>query len=80
MSIPVSEAALKDFLLANDDKYRELAFEHRKYDDRLTELTALPHPNDEEQMEEAILKKKKLFLKDQMEAIVSTYKASATSH
>lgn len=80
MSISVSDTALRDFLIANDDKYRELASEHRKYDDRLTELTALAHPNDEEQMEEAILKKKKLFLKDQMEAIASNYKASATSH
>lgn len=80
MSIPVSDAAFKDFLIANDDRYRELAIEHRKYDDRLSELTSLAHPNDEEQMEEAILKKKKLFLKDQMEEIASNYKASATSY
>jgi len=80
MSIQVSEAALKDFLIANDDRYRELATEHHKYDVRLSELISLPHPNDDEQMEEAILKKKKLLLKDQMEAIASNYKASATSH
>ncbi len=80
MSILASEAALKDYLINHDDKYRELADEHHKYDARLSELTSLPHPSEDEQIEEAILKKKKLFLKDQMEMIARSYKASATSH
>jgi uncharacterized protein YdcH (DUF465 family) len=80
MSILASEAALKDFLLANDEKYRELANEHRKYEARLSELSSLHYPNDEELIEETILKKKKLLLKDQMEAIASKYKTSMKSH
>lgn len=80
MSIPANEAALKDYLIANDDSFRALANEHHQYDARLSELVSIVHPSDEQQMEEAILKKKKLFLKDQMEGILSKYKASATSH
>jgi uncharacterized protein YdcH (DUF465 family) len=37
----------------------------------LDELEALPHLTDQEQLEEVRLKKLKLRLKDQMEAIVS---------
>lgn len=80
MSVPASETALKDYLMANDEHFRQLANEHRQYDARLKELLSLTHPNNEEQIEEAILKKKKLHLKDQMEDILGKYKASATSH
>lgn len=80
MSVPASEAALKDYLINHDERYRELADEHHKYEARLSELISLTHPSDDEQVEEAILKKKKLLLKDQMEMIAKSYKASATSH
>jgi len=80
MSILASDTGLKDYLFANNEKYRELATEHRKYDARLMELSSLAHPNEEERIEETILKKKKLFLKDQMEAIASQYKTSSASH
>ena len=42
---------------------------------RLDELEALPHLTDQEQLEEVRLKKLKLRLKDQMEAIMSQYRA-----
>jgi uncharacterized protein YdcH (DUF465 family) len=81
MSIPASsEAALRDYLINHDEHYRDLVNEHRKYEARLSELASLHYPNEEEQLEETILKKKKLLLKDQMQAIASKYKTSATSH
>lgn len=80
MSVPASETALKDYLIANHDQYRELANEHHKYDARLSELLSLTHPSEDEKNEEVILKKKKLQLKDQMEIILSQYKANTTSH
>ncbi|HQR34780.1 MAG TPA: DUF465 domain-containing protein [Blastocatellia bacterium] len=80
MSNPASETALKDYLIAHDEHYRELANEHHQYDERLSELLSLTHPNEDEKTEEIILKKKKLQLKDQMEFILSQYKTSATSH
>ncbi len=80
MSIPTSDAALKDFLVNNDEQYRELATEHRVFEERLDELASLSFPNEDEQLEENVLKKKKLLLKDQMEAIACRYRARAMGH
>ena len=66
--------ALKSQLLANDAQFAELAHTHGEYERRLSELAELHYPSVEEQMEEATLKKKKLFLKDQMETIMRRYK------
>ena len=69
--------ALKQHLLANDATYRDLARQHGSYEDRLSQLSALHYPSAEEQMEESTLKKKKLYLKDQMETIMRQYKQQA---
>jgi uncharacterized protein YdcH (DUF465 family) len=73
--------ALKQQLLANDTHFAELFQEHQQYEKRLMELTELSYPNESEQMEEITLKKKKLYLKDQMEEIMRRYKEqSAATH
>jgi uncharacterized protein YdcH (DUF465 family) len=69
--------ALKQHLLANNAKFRDLARQHGHYEDRLSQLSALHYPSAEEQMEESTLKKKKLYLKDQMETILRQYKQQA---
>lgn len=76
MDFPDAEA-LKQYLIANDAQFAALAREHSEYEKRLSELAALTYPSAEEQMEEAILKKKKLYVKDQMEAIMRRYKQQA---
>ena len=73
MSLAETEA-LKQHLLANDTHFAELASTHKEYEERLSQLAALHYPSAEEQMEEATLKKKKLFLKDEMEVILRSYK------
>lgn len=80
MSISVVETQLKEFLLANDEQYKSLVSEHLEFEARLNELASLPFPSEAEQVEEHIIKKKKLHLKDQMEAIAHKYKVSTTSH
>ena len=62
--------SLKEQLIATDAEFRELAREHGRYEARLTELSALAYPSDEEQLEEITLKKKKLAIKDQMHSIM----------
>jgi uncharacterized protein YdcH (DUF465 family) len=64
---------LKRELMGNDPIFRELANEHGRYEARLSELSALQYPSDEEQWEEITLKKKKLAIKDQMYEILSRY-------
>jgi uncharacterized protein YdcH (DUF465 family) len=61
---------LKEELMNRDPEFRELAREHTRYEERLSELTALAYPSDEEQLEEVTLKKKKLALKDQMYSLI----------
>jgi uncharacterized protein YdcH (DUF465 family) len=78
MSLAETEA-LKQHLIANDTHFAELANVHREYEKRLSELAALHYPSAEEQMEEATLKKKKLFLKDEMEVILRRYKEQHTA-
>ncbi len=61
---------LREELMNRDPEFRELAREHTRYEERLSELTALAYPSDEEQLEEVTLKKKKLALKDQMYSLL----------
>jgi len=69
-----STEELKDYLLNSDPHFRDLANEHRRFEERLTELSALSYPNDEELTEEKSIKKRKLLLKDQMEMILQQYR------
>lgn len=64
---------IKEELMNRDPEFRELAREHTRYEERLSELSALTYPNDEEQLEEITLKKKKLALKDQMYSLMMQY-------
>jgi len=80
MDISTTES-LKEELINRDPEFRELAREHHKYEERLTELSSLAYPSDEEQIEESTLKKKKLALKDQMYSIMLQYQRTHdTSH
>jgi uncharacterized protein YdcH (DUF465 family) len=73
--------SVKEELMNRDPEFRELAREHTRYEERLSELTALPYPSDEEQLEEVTLKKKKLALKDQMYALIMQHqKNESVSH
>ncbi|MGH9942386.1 MAG: YdcH family protein [Pyrinomonadaceae bacterium] len=76
-----STDGLKEELIMSDPEFRELAREHGRYEARLSELSSLQFPNDEEQLEEVTLKKKKLAVKDQMQEILSRHqKIAASAH
>lgn len=62
--------SLREQLMMSDPEFRELAREHGRYEERLSELSALAYPSTEEQLEESTLKKKKLAIKDQMYSIM----------
>ena len=66
---------LRAHLMATNEEFRGLASQHREYADKLDALESQPHLTDEEQLEETRLKKLKLRLKDQMEAIMSQYRS-----
>ena len=73
--------SLKEQLMTNNPEFRELVREHHRYEERLSELSALSYPSDEEQLEETTLKKKKLAIKDQMYSLMLEHeKRSSTEH
>lgn len=61
--------SLREALLDQNEEYRQLDAQHHAFDDRLRLLTDKVVLSDEEQIEEITLKKKKLQVKDRMEAI-----------
>jgi uncharacterized protein YdcH (DUF465 family) len=71
---------LKEELMASNPEFREMAREHGRYEQRLSELSALTYPSDEEQLEEVTLKKKKLALKDQMYSLMLQAERASTAH
>ncbi|MGD0500800.1 MAG: DUF465 domain-containing protein [Bryobacteraceae bacterium] len=66
---------LRARLIANNEEFRRLAGQHLDYAKRLDALESLPHLTYEEELEETRLKKLKLRLKDQMEAIMSQFRS-----
>lgn len=68
-------AEIQQVLSEADPEFRQLAEEHRKCDTRLTELTSKPDITTDEEIEEKLLKKRKLRLKDQMAERIRTYES-----
>ena len=66
---------LKAHLIATNEEFRRLSGQHSEFARKLDALESLPHLTYEEQLEETRLKKLKLRLKDQMEAIMSQYRS-----
>ena len=67
----IAQEELKAHLMATNEEFRQLASQHTDLAHKLDDLESLPHLTDEEQIEEHRLKKLKLRVKDQMEAILS---------
>ena len=73
--MPTDFEAVKQRLRQTDDEFRQLADKHHELDIRLHELSHKHYLTDQEQFEEATLKKRKLALKDRMEDIVRRYRS-----
>ncbi len=67
---------VRDELLKSNPAFKELVNRHQSYEERLNELSALTYPNDDEQVEESTLKKKKLLVKDEIYAMMHDYEVS----
>ncbi len=64
-------APVREQLLASSDEFRKLADEHSNYSQRIESLASKKYLSEEEKIEETRLKKLKLRLKDEMEALQS---------
>ena len=70
---------LKNLLLQRNEQYRQLAHRHHELDDRLHELSSKHFLSEPEQVEEITLKKRKLQVKDEMEALLREYRQSISA-
>jgi uncharacterized protein YdcH (DUF465 family) len=61
-----------------DDELHQLMAKHHELEDRLNELTGKPYLSEPEQIEEVTLKKRKLQIKDRMEALRRRMRSSST--
>ena len=69
--------SLREHLLKQNEQDRQLDAQHREYETRLQLLTDKVVLSDDEQLEETMLKKKKLQIKDRMEEIARQARAEA---
>jgi len=68
--------AVRDELLKQNPTFRDLIQQHQTFERRLSELAHLSYPNDDEQLEETTLKKRKLQIKDEIYAMMHDYSVS----
>jgi uncharacterized protein YdcH (DUF465 family) len=71
--MPTDFEELKRKLLQTDEEFRQLATQHHDLDERIHNLSSRHYLSEPEQLEEIQLKKRKLYLKDQMEAALRRY-------
>ncbi len=67
---------VRNELYKQNQTFRDLVHKHRNYEKRLGELAELNYPNEDEQLEEATLKKKKLILKDEIHQMMQSHSSS----
>jgi len=70
-----AQEELKAHLMATHEEFRRLADQHSDFARQLEALESLTHLTQQQELEETRLKKLKLRLKDQMEAIMSKYRS-----
>ena len=70
-----AQEELKAHLMETNGEFQRLAAQHAEYAKQLDALEALPYLTQDQELEETRLKKLKLRLKDQMEAILSHYRS-----
>jgi uncharacterized protein YdcH (DUF465 family) len=71
-----SRDSVRESLLAANDEYRRLDQQHHEFESRLSALADKAVLNNDEQVEETTLKKRKLQVKDKMEAIARQARAA----
>lgn len=67
----------KAHLLATNEQFRSLAEQHAQLKRQIEAIESKPHVTSTDELEEQRLKKQKLRLKDQMNAIIAQYKTAS---
>lgn len=68
---------LKAHLLATDEQFKKLAEQHAQLKHQIGIIESKPHVTPADELEEQRLKKLKLHVKDEMNAVLARYKQAA---
>ena len=71
----MDERAVKEYLMKTDQKFRELANEHQRFEQELEQFSGKSFLTPDEQVQRTVIKKKKLVLKDKMQLLIHRYQA-----
>jgi uncharacterized protein YdcH (DUF465 family) len=69
----MNDVDVKEYLIQNDQEFRQLVQRHQGYESKLEELKNRSFLNEHDKFEETTIKKKKLALKDQMQVRIHNY-------
>ncbi len=71
----MDEVGVKEYLIKTDQGFRKLAEQHQQYERQLERCLQRSYTNESDQIQETIIKKKKLALKDQMQMLIYRYQS-----
>ena len=71
----MNDVDVKEYLIQNDQEFRQLVQRHQGYESRLEEFKNRFFLNEHERFEQTIIKKKKLAVKDQMQVRIHNYQS-----
>lgn len=69
--MPITSRDIREQLLASSPEFQQLAQEHSRYEAQIEQLSRAEFVNVENLTQEAELKKKRLWVKDQMEQLIA---------
>jgi uncharacterized protein YdcH (DUF465 family) len=75
----MQEEEIKQHLMSSSPEFRRLVDEHHQFEGKLQELQTHHFLSEQDKIEEATLKKKKLHLKDEMNTLIRNFR-SELSH
>lgn len=76
----MTEERIKENLLKNNEGFRKIYQEHQRCEQMLSELRAKSFLTEEERLQEKMLKKKKLRLKDEMYRMIMEFEKRTGIH
>ena len=78
--MPITSRDIREQLLASSPEFQQLVQEHSRYEAQIEQLSRAEFVNVENLTQEAELKKKRLWVKDQMEQLIArTWRTRAAS-
>ena len=70
----MQEEEIKQLLMSSSPEFRRLVDEHHQFEGKLQELQTHHYLSEQDLIEEAVLKKKKLHLKDEMNTLIQNFR------